>query len=356
TEISQETMLEVLLWLNRFDLDGKQITTRRLRRLVENNKMPLRTVDRVDYDGVPRGHLDPRDKPSTLSIHPEKYGPAKAELPIETDADAETAASYLSSCFVRRFSVYGHHCAFSKNAIIAAPELIRELDFCRCIFHNAAENTLGKTLDGSTFQSLSLVRSSIPVWQIVDERLESLRLRGCNKIYVRPDDDDTKFEVTEECILSFCFTLDAGLPVPEGRSLEITPENITPAFFEKVVEASKSSPLTCDIKLSLGNLRFDVRNLDLGVLPLFTLEYDPDADMLIPNVRYDIADHGNGVRLLIHFKSEGGNVWDVTIRHGKDREEFFEPSPYEEEYEQEYWEGECDEGHDQFADSTDDWN
>lgn len=97
---------------------------------------------------------------------------------LETDADAETAASYLSSCFVRRFSVYGHHCAFSKNAIIAAPELIRELDFCRCIFHNAAENTLGKTLDGSTFQSLSLVRSSIP--GITQSRKTTRLSKTCN--------------------------------------------------------------------------------------------------------------------------------------------------------------------------------
>lgn len=53
-------MLDVLLWLDRFDLDGKQIATKRLRSLVENKRMPLRKVDRVDYRGKLHGssHLN----------------------------------------------------------------------------------------------------------------------------------------------------------------------------------------------------------------------------------------------------------------------------------------------------------
>ncbi|KAH7673031.1 hypothetical protein AAVH_42490, partial [Aphelenchoides avenae] len=63
TQLPQETLLQVLLWLDRFDIDGKQITARRLRSLVENNQMPLRTVDRVDY------HHCPYWERNTLSIH-----------------------------------------------------------------------------------------------------------------------------------------------------------------------------------------------------------------------------------------------------------------------------------------------
>lgn len=37
-QMPNETMLEVLLWLDRFDLDVKQITARSLRSLVENNQ------------------------------------------------------------------------------------------------------------------------------------------------------------------------------------------------------------------------------------------------------------------------------------------------------------------------------
>lgn len=66
-------MLEVLLWLDRFDLDGPQITTRRLRSLVENKRMPLRKVGRVDYHGEPSGY-------STLSILREVHLPAEVEL------------------------------------------------------------------------------------------------------------------------------------------------------------------------------------------------------------------------------------------------------------------------------------
>ncbi|KAH7717290.1 hypothetical protein AAVH_15237, partial [Aphelenchoides avenae] len=85
TRISQDTMLEVLLWLDRFDLDAKQITVRRLRSLVENKQMPLRKVDRVDYNGAWRRSLDPAGKRNTLSIHLEEdegNGPADVEILI----------------------------------------------------------------------------------------------------------------------------------------------------------------------------------------------------------------------------------------------------------------------------------
>ncbi|KAH7701323.1 hypothetical protein AAVH_31543, partial [Aphelenchoides avenae] len=44
-------------WLHRFDLDGVQITTKRLRSLVENYEMPLRLLETVTYigDGGPEG-------------------------------------------------------------------------------------------------------------------------------------------------------------------------------------------------------------------------------------------------------------------------------------------------------------
>lgn len=78
-------MLQVLLWLDRFDLDGKQITARRLRSLVENKQVPLRNVARVDYDGEAGNPGCPPDKPNTLRIRLEGddiEGPAKVELKI----------------------------------------------------------------------------------------------------------------------------------------------------------------------------------------------------------------------------------------------------------------------------------
>ncbi|KAH7675945.1 hypothetical protein AAVH_42148, partial [Aphelenchoides avenae] len=46
-----ETLLIVLRWLHRFDLDSVQITNKRLRSLVENNEMPLRFLESVKYIG-----------------------------------------------------------------------------------------------------------------------------------------------------------------------------------------------------------------------------------------------------------------------------------------------------------------
>ncbi|KAH7725098.1 hypothetical protein AAVH_07376 [Aphelenchoides avenae] len=352
TQIPLETMLQVLLWLDRYDLDGKQITARCLRSLIENNQMPLRKVFRVIYNGEDTTH-----EPNTLSIWIEKGardGPAKIEprtdedaggekagwfissfcvrevqLQIEADADVQKAASYLSSCFVNEFHTYYHRDVLPRNAIIAAPALIRELEFQFCVFDHGEEDTLSTTLNGSTFQSLSLIWSYVPVWQVDNERLKSLRLRGCNKLNIDsmdPYDDDETFPVTEEGMLSYCFTLDDGLTVPERRSLRITyGAAITPAFFEKVVEASKNSLLTCDVQLCIDHLQFDVGNLDLGVLPSQSREFDLMAEADVDNVRYNIADHGNGVRLLIRFRCAFGDDWDVTVRHGKkDHEEFFE--------------------------------
>lgn len=50
----------------------------------------------------------------------------------------------------------------------------------------------------------------------------------------------------------------------------------------------------------VGHLRFDVRNLDIGVPPT---RRQPDDDFMFGSdlyaVRYDIADHGNGTRLSV---------------------------------------------------------
>ncbi|KAH7694181.1 hypothetical protein AAVH_38778, partial [Aphelenchoides avenae] len=143
----------------------------------------------------------------------------------------------------------------------------------------------------------------LSVWQIDDELLERIRLCGCNETIVYPDDAelpdwDEKFPLTEEGILSYCFTLDDDLPVPQKRALRVTWTIITPAFFKKLVKASKSSQLTCDVELRLDHLRFDVGNLDVGLLPSRGYEYSRYEHADVQTVRYNIDDHGNGIRLL----------------------------------------------------------
>ncbi|KAH7710693.1 hypothetical protein AAVH_22031 [Aphelenchoides avenae] len=298
--------------------------------------MPLRKVERVNYDGDKRRGWNPPDKNNTLSIslqEDEERVPRKVEFRIahesidvsETDGDALKAASYLSSCFVRYFDVYGHCFALPKNAIIAAPALIDELDFRQCSLDIGAEDTMSETLNGSTFRSLSLVNSSVP---------ESLRLRGCNEIHIEgpdnmgPYDDMARFNVTEEGVLDYCFNLDGDPTKSERRRLRISWATITPEFFKKLVEASKNSQLTCDVELCLEHLRFVGGNLDVGVPPTRYEDFDQYAERYEQNVRYNIADHGSG----IHFKSEDDEEWEVLVRHGKkDHDEFFAPRPDEEE-------------------------
>ncbi|KAH7707625.1 hypothetical protein AAVH_25135 [Aphelenchoides avenae] len=268
-----ETMLEVLLWLDRFDLDVKQITARSLRSLVENNQC----------------------------IQP----------------DAEKAPLYLSSCYVCDFNVYWHRRALPRQSVIAAPALIRQLDFRYCNFDNDKKDSLGETLDGSNFRCLTLFSSSIPGWQIDDTRLELLRLHGCNEIHLWPDITEP-FKLTEEGILSYCFTLDDGLHVPESCFLRLT-----------WTKASKTSQLTCNVELCLEHPQFDVANLDanVGVLPSRSREYDRMADANLTN---------------LHFKSADSKEWEVVVRHGrKDHDEFFVPAPdnaMEYSPNAEYWE------------------
>ncbi|KAH7706903.1 hypothetical protein AAVH_25869 [Aphelenchoides avenae] len=325
TQISHDTMLEVLLWLDRFDLDGKQITSRGLRSLVENNRMPLRKVFKVDYDEANREDT----KTNILNIHlqdPDDDEPPQVELQIDTYADAQKAASYLASCFVLRLSVYRHFSGPPRNVILAAPALIRKLHLRHCDFSSEEENTLNKTLSGSTFQCLSVYFSDIPAWQINDDLLESLRLRGCNETEVSPYAGE-KFHVTEQGILRYCFMLDDDSAKPKTRVLRLTWTKVTPTFFRELVDAIKDSRLTSDVKLCLEHLRFDVTNLDVGVTPSRGREYDRFWKKYLNTVRYDIADHGNGMRLLINFKSGMDDQdWKATVRYGqKDHEEFFEP-------------------------------
>ncbi|KAH7712950.1 hypothetical protein AAVH_19701, partial [Aphelenchoides avenae] len=90
-----------------------------------------------------------------------EIGPAQVELKIETDADAEKAASYLASCFVSDFNVYEFDSVLPKNNIVAAPPLIHELEPA-CSFDIGEADLLGETLNGSTFRCLSLECSPLP--------------------------------------------------------------------------------------------------------------------------------------------------------------------------------------------------
>ncbi|KAH7660452.1 hypothetical protein AAVH_43764 [Aphelenchoides avenae] len=118
--------------------------------------------------------------------------------------------------------------------------------------------------------------------------------------------------------------------MPDCRFLRIEHVNITPAFFKKLVQASKSSRLTCVVQLWLNCLPFDVSNLDIGVPPSRILVEEEEP----PNTEYHYdADHGNGIRLEIHFTSYTGVTWNVTVRHGKKDCEDFGPEPDEEQNE-----------------------
>lgn len=123
---------------------------------------------------------------------------------------------------------------------------------------------------------------------------------------------DEKFHVTEEGILSYCFPTDGCTLTPERRLFETTWAPVTPSFFTKLtgvpcysrwakweIQASKNSRFLGNVELRLEYLRFDVRNLLLGVLPSQSQEDAENVAVPMNIVRYDIPNHGNGVRLLV---------------------------------------------------------
>ncbi|KAH7710677.1 hypothetical protein AAVH_22013 [Aphelenchoides avenae] len=137
-----------------------------------------------------------------------------------------------------------------------------------------------------------------------------------------------RLNITEQGILDYCFTLDGDPTTLERRRLRISWATITSEFFKKLVQVSKNSQLTCDVELCLEHLRFDVGNLNVGVPPTRYEDFDQYAERYEQNVRYNIAEHGNGILL----KSEDDEEWEVLVRHGKkEHEEFFEPKPAEED-------------------------
>ncbi|KAH7724336.1 hypothetical protein AAVH_08224, partial [Aphelenchoides avenae] len=82
TLIPNETFLAILRWLHRFDLDGVQITTRKLRSLVENNEMPLRFLESV----TSIGDAGPDGRKNVLILEPK--GHQKEQCPLGKSADA----------------------------------------------------------------------------------------------------------------------------------------------------------------------------------------------------------------------------------------------------------------------------
>lgn len=51
--------------------------------------------------------------------------------------------------------------------------------------------------------------------------------------------------------------------------------------------------------MRIEHLTFDVSQLNVGVLPVRSREYGEYTDELTHKVRYNVADHGNGIRLLV---------------------------------------------------------
>ncbi|KAH7715412.1 hypothetical protein AAVH_17184 [Aphelenchoides avenae] len=315
TLIPNETFLIILRWLHRFDLDGVQITTRRLRSLVENNEMPLRDLDTAKYIG----EAGAGDTKNVLLLEPE--GQQKQQCPLDVEGGIDMARRYLTYTYIGILVVSDHDIALPNPQLLTAhEEHISCLSFERCNFTIGEGNALDKTLFGCRIGQLFIETSKLPGWQVNDEFLHKTCYAGCCLVDFAgnaPLTEDELYAVTDEGILSYCFSSDLGAMKDRGRTLSVTDASITPALAKKCIQASLETKVTGRIKLAVTNIEdlLMLNGLDDNLVGISI-----DGNMR----RYDFPHQGNGKRLQIEFVWDDW-YWTMRMRRGnKDDKAFFD--------------------------------
>ncbi|KAH7702429.1 hypothetical protein AAVH_30417 [Aphelenchoides avenae] len=137
--VPNETLILILRWLHRFDLDGVQISTKGLRNLVDNIEMPLRHLDTVNYIRD-AGDGDSLLSKNILLLQPNDYSRRKEQCPLDVEDCIDMARRYLTSVFIRILVVSDHRDRLPESALLTAyEERINCIVFERCTF-NAPTN------------------------------------------------------------------------------------------------------------------------------------------------------------------------------------------------------------------------
>lgn len=317
--IPNETLVAVLRWLQRFDLDGVQITNKRLRSLVENNEMPLRLLYSVIYFGdTGVGCMK-----HVLLLEPK--GQLKKQCRFDVEGGIQMTQRYLTSTFIRGFDVRDHDVALPNRRLLSAHEQhITRLELFRCNFNVGGGNALEKTLSGCRFGELvDHGTSKFQGWQLNDELLHKLCCDGCALVDFNQNTVG-RYAVTDEGILDYCFSSDLGAMKDRGRTLLLEDASVTPELPEKCIQASVESKVTGRVKLEISDLD-DEYFADDHFLAAHVENLVHRSERYI---RYDFPDQGNGARLLIEFDHRDWACspdWTMLLRHGNvDDDAFFD--------------------------------
>ncbi|KAH7708465.1 hypothetical protein AAVH_24289 [Aphelenchoides avenae] len=318
TLIPNETLLMILRRLHRFDLDIVQISSKRLRNLVENSEMPLRYLDKVTYIG----DAGAEGARNVLILEPK--GQQKQQCLLDVEDGIDMARRFLTTTCIRILVVSDHDAALPKPQLLTAQEkLIKYLSFERCNFNVGEDNALEKTLFGCCFGQLFIQTSKLPGWQLNDALLYKICYSGCALMDFSgnaPLTANEKYAVTNEGILDYCFSSDVGIMKARGRTLAVTEASITPALAKKCIQASMESKVTGRVQLVITNLRFEhLLSADLA-------EFDENlVDASAHFCQFDFPDNGNGARLQIKFSRGPQGYWMLQMRRGnKDDKALFD--------------------------------
>ncbi|KAH7725654.1 hypothetical protein AAVH_06836 [Aphelenchoides avenae] len=327
--VSDHDFVEILRWLRRFDLDRVHITSRKLRRLTEDNQMPRRHLFEVHYNfRSPRGsHL--------MMIIPNRADGHR----LGSFYDVDSAVGYVSYAFVEKLvlSCYAREDYYlpilpSRELLAAPDEHIKKIhvsggcgnvDFLQ-------GGVLQEAICVCRFEQFSVNSHDMPDSLISDDFLRRLGRAGCTKVdlsklmFVSPISGN--FAATDDGILDYCFSSDLGALGSRERSLWIAAGvSISPTFVKKCIQAHFASRVTSKMELELhkSDPPYDVSGFleDLAEYAAYCLDVSENE------TRYDFTDHGDNMRLLIRLRIVEPLAFPnsrLLVRRGhKDDEEFF---------------------------------
>ncbi|KAH7702430.1 hypothetical protein AAVH_30418, partial [Aphelenchoides avenae] len=337
TLIPNEIFITILRLLHRFDLDGVQITTKRLRGLVEGNVLPLRFLDTVTYigDAGEGGAVLAKD---ILLLQPNDYSRRKEQCLLDVEGGIDMARRYLTSTFIRIFVVSDHDVAMPNPQLFTAhEERINRILFERCNFNRRVRS------DARASEMLVVARddcgrlftknSNFPGSQVTDGLLHILCCAGCELVDFARTYTRGKYLVTDESILEYCFSSDLGAMKDRGHTLSLQDAaSVTPELPEKCIKASLDSKVTGRVKLSVAKKDYEgtlMNSLDAFSDSFVNYVVDDDNDDTLSfthTLRYDFPDQGTGMRLQIEMARDSlYGYWTMQMRRGnKDDKAFFD--------------------------------
>ncbi|KAI1713037.1 hypothetical protein Ddc_12129 [Ditylenchus destructor] len=319
----EDILLSVFKYLTRYNLDAVEICCRPYRNIVQRNlgRLPLRTIDEVEYNGS--SESNPSDQDDSDDEHISDQGSLDVEVGDDINeksenetnlsvtgngvshdfnlhTDLERGINCLSYSFICEFTIRDHCESLQSHAILTSPGMVIDLlTVVDYYFRLGRSHTIDRLLSGCKFQGLDIGQSAIPGSQINDHFLQELGRGGTNRVQLR-NIHEGKYMLSEDAIVDYCFFAEVG---NKPRTLILTDVSITPPFLGKCIKASKRSTVTSNVELYIAKI------IERMLIPakydkFITLNTRNLGLVDLVNPELDLEDIKAGMRLKIVTKSK----------------------------------------------------